>query len=131
MPNLWVNGGAPPVKTSESAAYGAALTKSPGDRTAEEQRVIASVEARIEAIAGGFQDSGGTGGRQAAIALEAAGFMAELEAARVASINQWAHDAAKGSRKAQAEMHGADSKFLLEIVKLLYELRERLNDSSH
>lgn len=123
-------GGGDPT-TPQLAAYAAALLKPAGDQTAAEQATIAEVESKVETIASGWQDSGGTGGRQTAVALEVAAFVGDLEARRVASVNQWAKEAAKGSRKAQTEMHGADTPSLVEVARLIYELRERLNDSPY
>lgn len=131
MPIAINGGGAGGPPTAQAAAYAAALAVSPGNQNASEQAVIAAFEGTILELAGGWDDSGGTGGRQAAVALEVAAFIGNLEAARLASVNQWAKEAAKGSRKAQAEMHGADSLAIAEIVRLLYELRERLNDSPY
>lgn len=127
-------GGGDDPTTGELAAYNSATSKANGDQTASDQQVIADVEAKIAAIAGGWVDSGGTGGRQAQIALEVAAFSGQLEADRLAAVNQWAPTASKAgpqARKAQAEMHGADTKSIVEMYRLLLELRERLNDSPY
>lgn len=122
-------GGGP--TTGEAAGYAAALEVPPGDRTAAEQAAIAAFEAKMAAISGGWKDSGGPGGFQAKVALEVGRFVGQLEAARQQSVNQWAKEAARGSRKAQAEMHGADSASLVTLARLVYELRERLNVSPY
>jgi len=132
MPAAIPNGGGGEDPTSSQvAAYSAALAKVAGSRSAQEQATITEIEAKVQAIAQGWADSGGTGGRQTAVALEVAGFIGRLEAARLQSVNQWAREAAKGSRKAQAEMHGADTEFIVELARLIFELRERLNDSPY
>jgi hypothetical protein len=136
MPIAFVNGTTPQnPKTSEVAAYAAAKEKVAGDRTAQEQAAITSVEAEVTRVAGGWQDSGGTGGRQAAVALDVLDFASRLDGARKQSINQHAEKAQGGAgrqaRHAQTEMHGADTEFFIELARLLFELRERLNDSPY
>lgn len=131
MPVAIPNGGGDSdPTTSELAAYHSSKAAS-GDSSGQEQDIVKAVEAKVEAVAAGWIDSGGTGGRQAAVALEIAEFTGDLEARRMASINQWAQAAAKGSRKAQTEMHGADTPSIVNLAKLLFELRERLNDSPY
>lgn len=122
-------GGGDPT-TSELAAYNSAKSKPPSEQTAQDQETIKELEAKLATIAAGWEDSGGTGGRQEAVRLEVAAFAGRLEGARLASINQWARSAAAGgpqSRKAQSEMHGADTEFIIELARLLYELRDRVN----
>ena len=127
-------GGGSDTTTSELAAYSAAKAKPPGNQTAQDQKVIATVEQSVTTVAGGWVDTGGTGGRQSSIALEAADFAGRLEADRVQAINQHAEEATGGShkaKKAQSEMHGADTKYLIELARTVFELRERLNDSPY
>jgi hypothetical protein len=134
MPIAIVEGDTGGTSTSQLAAYSAAKNKAAGDQTAQEQQIVAAVEASVNQAAQGWTDSGGTGGRQAAVALEVARFTADLEARRVAAVNQYATDASGGTlkaRKAQSEMHGADTQTIVELARLVFELRERLNDSPY
>ena len=132
MPVAIPNGGGDQDPTSSQlAAYRAATATPSGNQTAQEQALIAEIEGKVQAIAQGWEDSGGTGGRQALVALEVADFAGRLEAARLQAINQWAKEAGRGSRKAQTEMHGADTVYMVELARLLFELRERLNDSPY
>lgn len=126
-------GGSDPT-TSEAAAYSQAKNKPPGNQTAQEQALVQSFEAAVTGIAQGWQDSGGTGGRQAAVALRVAAFAGELSALRNAAVNQYAEEAASETakaRKAQAEMHGSDTQAFVALARLLFELEERLNDSPY
>lgn len=127
-------GGGASTTNSQAAAYQAATSKAAGDQTAQEQAVVQEYEAAFTAIGEAWVDSGGTGGRQAAVALEVAAFTAELEARRNAAINQHAEKAVGGTlqaRHAQTEMHAADTQTLIDLARLVYELRERLNDSPY
>jgi hypothetical protein len=127
-------GGGSDVTTAQLAAYSAAKSKSAGDQTAQEQATVAAVEAAVQTVAQGWQDSGGPGGDQAAAAIEVAERLGRLEAKRVQVINQHAEKASGGtqeSRRAQAEMHGADTEFFHEVLRELIELRQRLNRSPY
>jgi hypothetical protein len=120
--------------TSEAAAYNSSISIPAGDRTPEEQATVDEYEGKVTRIGAGKTDSGGTGGRQAAVAVEVGRTIAEMERNRKKSIDQWATKAARGGpevRRAQSEMHGADSATLSSVLFLLYELRERLNDSPY
>jgi hypothetical protein len=120
--------------TTQLAAYAAAVNKAAGQQTAAEQEVVAQVEGQVTSAAGGWTDSGGPGGHQAENALRVAAFAGELEARRVAAVNQYAGEAAGGTlraRRAQAEMHGADTQSLVEMYRMLVEMESRLNDSPY
>lgn len=135
MPTAIPNGGGEDdPTTSEAAAYNAAISVPPGDRTAQEQATIEDYEAKVQTVGNGKVDSGGTGGRQAAVALEVGRTIAKLENDRKKSIRQWAQKAASGgpnARKAQEEMHGSDTATMANLLFLLYELRDRLNSSPY
>lgn len=135
MPTAIANGGAPDdPTTSEAAAYNVAVSKPAGDRTPEEQAVVDDYEGKVTAIGNAKVDSGGPGGFQAAVALEVGREIARLERNRKRAIDQWAKQAARGgpgARKAQAEMHGADSETLAKLMFTIFELRERLNASPY
>lgn len=123
-------GGGGDITTSQVAAYHAAISKPAGSQTAQEQAIVKEVETKVTQVAGGWIDSGGAGGRQAAVALEVARLVGKLEADRVASVNQWAPDATGSSakaKKAQTEMHGADTPTIAEMLRLLFEIRDRMN----
>lgn len=126
-------GGGDPT-TGESGAYNNAISKDPGDQTAADQQLIQSFEQRVQAIGDARADTGGPGGHQAAVALEVGRFAGALEARRKAAVDQYAPEASGGTlkaRRAQSEMHGADTQSLVELAWLLFELRERLNDSPY
>lgn len=129
MPVAIPNGGGSDVTTPELTAYANAQAKSPGDRNAAEQGAIDTVDGKVDGIAGGWVDSGGPGGFQFDVRREVTAFTARLEAARAEAINQYAKSS--DPRKANREMHGADSQFIVEIYRQLLEAINRLNASPY
>lgn len=143
MPTAIPNGGGgedTEPTTSEAAAYHSAVSIPSGERSAEEQQVVEEYEEKVEAIGETKADTGGPaagvpgGGKKTDVSLEVAGMIGELEYRRKQLVDQWARDAARagpGLRRAQSEMHGADTPTLVDIIWLLLEIRERLNDSPY
>ena len=117
-----------PVTSAELTAYDAAKAASAGDRTAQEQALIDAVDAKLNLISADWDDSGGPGGFQAAVAAEVLLRAAALQGGLANTVRQWARP---GRERALLEMFGVLTRAVAERDQLLLEFRERLNASPY
>ena len=104
------------------------LNPSTGNVTPQEAELISNVEEKLDAIAQGWVDSGGPGGKQRLVAREILRRSALLQGDLTASVRQWAKP---GRERALLEMFGVLTKAIADRDRLLLELRERLNASPY
>lgn len=146
MPTVIPNGGQGDITSAEVTAYGGGTlrgdrprttfdpailgttTPTGGDLSPEEVQVISNVEEKLDIIVQGWVDSGGSGGRQQAVAHEILRRAALVQGDLLSSVRQWAKP---GRERALLEMFGVLTKAMVERDRLLLELRERLNDSPY
>ena len=140
MPVVIPNGGGDDITSTEISAYaGGSLadyasgsqtfTEFPtGDRMPQESKVISAVDAKLDAIAQGWIDSGGPGGLQRANSREVLLRSALLQGELISSVRQWSRP---GRERALLEMFGVLVKALADRDRQLIELRERLNQSPY
>jgi len=131
MAKLIPDGDATTVFTSAGAAYATSLeiqTVAAGASLQAAQQVTAETNEKVAAISQGWQDSGGPGGNQQAVATEVATRAAQLQAELTRVVRQWAKP---GRERALTEMLGVIAGAIAERDRLLLELRERLNASPY
>lgn len=117
------------ITSAEVTAYGGAQqAKVAGTFGSTEQAVQERVEAKLAQLSSGWRDSGGSGGKQQAVAPEVLSRAAELQTTLADVVRQWA---APGDERALMEMFGVLTKAIVERDRLLLELRERLNASPY
>lgn len=145
MPVVIPNGGSA-ITSTEIAAYGpgtfggtlptttfdprikGTVTPTTGNQTASEVQVVNNVNDKLDVVVSGWIDSGGSGGRQQAVAREILRRAALLQGDLQLSVRQWAKP---GRDRALMEMFGVMTKAVVDRDRLLLELRERLNSSPY
>jgi hypothetical protein len=120
------NGGGDDISIDDLQTYN--IVK-PNPENNEQEQILNDVEERLDAIAEGWEDSGGPGGFQVDVSREVLLRAAALAGDLQGAVRQWSRSPDRS--RAQIQMIGALIKALTERDRLLLELRERLNASPY
>jgi len=110
------------VTASEATAYSTASAKPAGNRTAQEQQTIASVEGKVSTLSAGWS------AYQAAAAAEILTRTARVQAELSEQIRK---SAKPGRERALLEMFSVLTKANADLLRDLVELRGRLDASPY
>jgi hypothetical protein len=121
------NGGGDDIGIGDLQSYNS-IRQNPSPPNSTEEGITQDVEQRLDAIAGGWEDSGGAGGVQIDVSREVLERAAALVGQLQGAVHRWE---TPGRQRAQIEMIGSLVQALTERDRLLLELRERLNASPY